>query len=94
MLYYHKNRISVVSFGLLFILYQLHDKIEEGFFSFESLNKVFAMKKIMTVEFTKLSKLITCFELKEKVELEILHCKDKKYTYITKKFIHLCDVHV
>ena len=29
----------------------------------------------MTVEFTKLSKLITYFELKKKVELEILHCK-------------------
>ena len=27
-----KNRISVVSFGLLFILYQLHDIFEEGFF--------------------------------------------------------------
>ena len=30
----------------------------------------------MTVEFTKLSKLITYFELKKKVELEILHCKN------------------
>ena len=58
------------------------------------MNKVFAMKKIMTVEFTKLSKLITYFELKEKVELEILHCKDKKYTYIIKNLIHFPDVHV
>ena len=36
----------------------------------------------MTVEFTKLSKLITYFEFKEKVELEISHFKHKKYTYL------------